>query len=494
MPIVSAKGAMLGAFSVYTRESARPTPADRELLDRACQLAGIAIEKSRDQESLATLAYYDVLTGLPNRALLQDRLHQAMIEADRHGRLVALLFMDLDRFKNINDTLGHEMGDVLLKKVAKRLEGCVRPGDTVARPGGDEFIVVLAGVAHVDDVSRVAQKIIDAFSLPFEIGGRELYVTCSIGVTLYPFDDRDVETLHRNADAAMYHAKEEGRNNFQFYSAEMNAQSFQRLTLENALRRALERDELRLYHQPQVDLDSGRIVGVEALIRWQHPELGLVSPADFIPLAEETGLIVPIGEWVLRQACAQARAWQKAGLPPVRVAVNLSARQFRQHGLYEVITAALQHAGLAPEWLEVELTESLVMHDVNRTIDVLRGLKKMGVSVAVDDFGTGYSSLSYLRRLPIDAIKIDRAFIEHIPDNSDAAAITTAIIALARSLQLKTVAEGVETEAQADFLRRHGCNAMQGFYFSRPLPADKFAELLKNVAEGRASANLYAGF
>jgi diguanylate cyclase (GGDEF)-like protein len=473
---------MLGAFVVYDRESLQPTPADRELLERACQLAGIAIEKHRDQESLVTMAYYDVLTGLPNRALLQDRLHQAMIESDRHERLTALLFLDLDRFKTINDTLGHEQGDLLLKQVAKRLTECVRPGDTVARPGGDEFIIVLADVAQVDNVSRVAQKIIDAFSRPFEIGGRELFVTCSVGVTLYPFDDRDIEALYRNADAAMYHAKDEGRNNFQFYSAEMNVESYKRLTLENALRRALERDELRLFYQPQVDLNSGRIVGAEALIRWQHPELGLVSPADFIPLAEETGLIVPIGEWVLRQACAQAHAWQDAGLPPVRVAVNLSERQFRQSGLYEVITAALQQAGLAPEWLEVELTESLVMHDVNRTIDVLRGLKQMGVTVAVDDFGTGYSSLSYLRRLPIGVIKIDRAFIEHISDNPDDAAIAKAIIALAKSLQLKTVAEGVETGEQADFLRRHGCDVMQGFYFSRPLPADKFIELLRENA------------
>ena len=479
-PVLSGANELLGIFIVYNTDSSEPTMLDRELLERACQLVGIAIEKFRDQETLASMAYYDVLTGLPNRVLLQDRLRQAMIEAERHERLVALMFMDLDRFKNINDTLGHEMGDLLLKKVAKRLQECVRPGDTVARPGGDEFILVLAGVAHVDDVSRVAQKVVDAFALPFEIGGREQFVTCSIGVTLYPFDDRDIETLYRNADVAMYHAKEEGRNNFQFYSAEMNAQSYQRLTLENSLRHGLEREEFRLYYQPQVDLADGRIIGAEALIRWQHPELGLVSPADFIPLAEETGLIVPIGEWALRQACTQARAWQAAGLEPVRVAVNLSARQFRQQNLIDIIGTTLQQTGLAPEWLEVELTESLVMHDVNRTIEVLRGLEQRGVSVAVDDFGTGYSSLSYLRRLPIDVIKIDRSFIEHISDNADDAAIAVAIIALANSLQLKVVAEGVETRSQLNFLRHYDCDAVQGFYYSRPLPADDFTDLLRN--------------
>ncbi|MDH5512757.1 MAG: EAL domain-containing protein [Gammaproteobacteria bacterium] len=477
-PILSAKGAKLGAFAVYLRNPAHPTVADRELLERSRQLAAIAIEKYRDQESLATMAYYDVLTGLPNRVLLLDRLRQAMIEARRHNRLAALLFLDLDRFKNINDTLGHEMGDLMLHKVAQRLQECVRPGDTVARPGGDEFIIVLASVAHVDDVSRVAQKIIDVFSSPFEISGQELFVTCSIGITLYPFDDQDIDALYRNADAAMYHAKDEGGNNFQFYSAEMNAQTLKRLSLENALRHALERDEFRLYYQPQVDVLSDRIIGAEALIRWQHPEWGLVPPLEFIPLAEETGLIVPIGEWVLRTACAQARAWQDAGLVIPRVAVNLSARQFRQPRLLDVIMAALRQTGLAPERLEIELTESLVMRDVDRNIDVLQGLKRMGVAIAIDDFGTGYSSLSYLRRLPIDVIKIDRSFIEHIPDNPDDASVAVAIMALAKSLQLKTVAEGVETSKQLDFLHRHGCDTAQGYYHARPLPAEDFVRFL----------------
>ncbi|MHB8622411.1 MAG: PAS domain S-box protein [Sulfuricaulis sp.] len=483
IPILSPHAEILGIFAVFNTDLSRPGPRDCELLERKGQLAGVAIQKFRAQESLATMAYYDNLTGLPNRALLVDRLRQAMIDADRHERLVALLFLDLDRFKNINDTLGHETGDLLLHQVAQRLQKCVRSGDTVSRPGGDEFIIVLAGVAHVDDVSRVAQKFMDVFSAPFEIDGHELFVTVSVGITLYPFDDRDLETLYRNADAAMYHAKEQGRNNFQFYRAEMNAQSLKRLTLENALRRALERDEFRLYYQPQVDLKSGRIIGAEALIRWQHPELGLVPPNDFISLAEDTGLIVPIGAWVLRQACAQARAWQDAGITPLRVAVNLSARQFREPNLFEEITHALQHAGVSSEWLEVEVTESLVMLNIERTIEVLHGLEQIGVSVAIDDFGTGYSSLSYLRRLPIDVIKIDRAFIEHINDNADDAAIAGAIIALGQSLQLQIIAEGVETSEQLDFLRHHGCDIAQGYYYSRPLPAADFTDYLRRATD-----------
>ncbi len=459
-----------------------PSAADRELLDRVARLAGMAIEKYQDRRSLSIMAYHDALTGLPNRALLQDRLLQALIDAERHERLVALLFLDLDRFKTINDTLGHDKGDLLLKAVAGRLKEAVRAGDTVSRPGGDEFIIVLAGIEHVDNVSRIAQKIMESFSCPFRVESRELFVSCSIGITLYPFDDRDMETLFRNADAAMYHAKDEGRNNFQFYSAEMNAQSLQRLTLENALRRALEREEFRLYYQPQVAIESRAAVGVEALIRWQHPEMGLVSPAEFIPLAEETGLIVPIGEWALRTACVQARAWNDQGGMPLRVAVNISARQFRHPGLLDSIKTALRDAGCRPEWLEIELTEGLVMQDLTRTLDVLRSVKQMGISIAIDDFGTGYSSLSYLRRLPIDVIKIDRSFIENVDTNPDCAAITAGIIALAKSLKLKLIAEGVETPAQLEFLRAHQCDEAQGYLFSPALAATELTDWLRKTA------------
>ena len=480
LPILSAKGGVLGEIAIYSRDLAAPTSADREILDRIARLGGVAVEKFHDRRLLSIMAYHDTLTGLPNRALLQDRLRQALIEAERHEQLVALMFLDLDRFKNINDTLGHDKGDLLLKAIAQRLREAVRAGDTVSRPGGDEFIIVLAGIDHVDSASRVAQKIMESFSRPFAVENRELFVSCSIGITLYPFDDRDMETLFRNADAAMYHAKDEGRNNFQFYSAEMNAQSLKRLTLESALQRALERGEFRLHYQPQVGIESGAAVGVEALIRWQHPDMGLVSPAEFIPLAEETGLIVPIGEWVMRTACAQARMWHDQGGLPLRVAINISARQFRQRDLLDRIKATLRDTGCRPEWLEVELTEGLVMQDLRRTLDVLRGLKGMGISIAVDDFGTGYSSLSYLRRLPINVIKIDRSFIESVTNNPDDAAITAGIIALAKSLKLKLVAEGVETLAQLEFLRAHQCDEMQGYLFSPALAAPELADRLRS--------------
>jgi diguanylate cyclase (GGDEF)-like protein/PAS domain S-box-containing protein len=437
-------------------------------------------ERKQTQERLNYLAYYDALTGLPNRSLLLDRLKQAMIESERHERLAAVLFLDLDRFKLVNDTLGHEAGDVLLKTAADRLSACVRPGDTVARMGGDEFTVVLVNVAHVDDVGRVARKILNVFAAPFLLAGQEVFVSPSVGITLYPLDDTDSEALLKNADVAMYHAKDSGRNTFQFFTPELNARSARRLGLETALRHAIERDEFRLHYQPQVDLASGKVTGVEALIRWQREGTGLVSPLEFIPLAEETGLIVPIGEWVLRTACAQNKAWQEAGLPALRVSVNIAARQFQQQNLAEIVARILQETGLDARWLTLEITESTVMRDAGAAIETLREIGALGVGLSVDDFGIGYSSLSYLKRFPLDSLKIDKSFIDDITTNPDDAAIATAIIRMAGSLKIKVVAEGVETLAQLEFLCAHGCDAMQGYYFSKPLPAAACAALLRD--------------
>jgi diguanylate cyclase (GGDEF)-like protein/PAS domain S-box-containing protein len=435
---------------------------------------------------LVYLANYDTLTDLPNRVLLGQRLQRAIAEAEHNERLVAVLFIDLDRFKVINDTLGHEAGDELLKVVAARLAEAVRPGDTVARYGGDEFVVVLANVAHVDDVTRVVHKVLGRVAPAITIAGRELFVTPSIGITLYPFDDHKGETLLRNADSAMFYAKEQGGNTYQFYTAELNTRAQRRLALETSLRHALERDEFLLHYQPQVELLTGEILGAEALLRWRHPEWGLVAPAEFIPLAEETGLIVPIGEWVLRQACAQARAWHEAGHRLLRVAVNLSGRQLAQKGLAEAVAGVLAGCGLARGLLEIEITESLLMQDLEQTAVTLDALVALGITVTMDDFGTGYSSLSYLKRLPIDVLKIDQSFVRDIGIDPDDASIVQAIIAMAHSLGIKVIAEGVETAEQLAFLQRHRCDGMQGFYFSRPLPAEQFTELLRERQRERA--------
>jgi diguanylate cyclase (GGDEF)-like protein/PAS domain S-box-containing protein len=436
-------------------------------------------EHKQAQERLSYLAYYDTLTGLPNRVMLVERMQQAMAESRRVERVVAIMFLDLDRFKFINDTLGHDIGDALLKMAAERLSALLRPGDTISRYGGDEFTVVLANVAHADDVTRIAQKILERFAHPFRIGGRDLFVTSSIGITLYPLDDGSVENLLKNADAAMYHAKERGRNTFQFYTAEMNVRAARRLSIETGLRHALERNELSLHYQPQVDLKSGHLYGMEALLRWHSPEFGSVAPVEFIPLAEEIGLIQPIGEWVLRTACVQTRAWHQAGFPGLRIGVNLSARQFQQPNLVQLIRQALTDSGLEPQHLDLELTESMLMHDMERTVSTLTELDTLGVALSVDDFGTGYSSLSYLKRFPIDVLKIDRSFVRDITSDPDDAAIATAIIAMAHSLEMKVIAEGVETREQQEFLRQHDCDGMQGYLFSKPLPAEDFTRLLQ---------------
>jgi diguanylate cyclase (GGDEF)-like protein/PAS domain S-box-containing protein len=436
-------------------------------------------ERKAHENQLKHQANYDSLTGLANRNLLQDRLRQALISARRNNHGLATLFIDLDNFKNINDSLGHDAGDLLLVQVAARLSGSVREGDTVARQGGDEFVLVLSELKTEDDVPGVAQKILKMMSAPFVISGRELYVTCSIGIATYPKDGEDRQTLLKNADAAMYRAKETGRNNVQYYATEMNIKAMERLVLEHDLRHALERDEFLLHYQPQVDLRTGEIAGMEALVRWQHPELGLIPPARFIPVAEDSGLIVALGEWVLRTACAQNKAWQLAGLSPLSVAVNLSARQFRQPDLVEKVAAILGETGLDPAHLELELTESLVMQDVEKTIVTLGRLKAMGVQLSVDDFGTGYSSLSYLKRFPIDTLKIDQSFVRDITTDPDDAAIAKSIISMAHDMQLKVIAEGVETEDQKNILQQRHCDEMQGYFFSRPVPAAEFEKLLR---------------
>jgi len=443
-------------------------------------------QRLESEERLHYLAHHDPLTGLPNRVLLQDRLKQAMLEADRSGRMVAALFLDLDRFKTINDTLGHQIGDVLLKTVAERLATCLRASDTVSRLGGDEFTIVLANVASVDDVTRVAQKILDQFVPPFHIGGRDLFVSSSIGITLYPLDEKDPGNLLKDADVAMYHAKELGGNVFQFYTPALNARAARRLELETGMRRALERQEFVLHYQPLVDMQTGQLQGMEALLRWQHPELGLIAPLDFIPLAEETGLIIPIGEWVLKTACAQIKAWHDAGFPALQVAINLSSKQLRDKNLIAAVKQALTESGLDPRYLDLELTESVLMQDMELAAAILKELKTVGVFVSLDDFGTGYSSLSYLKRFPIDYLKIDRSFVHDITADSVGAGLVKAIIAMANVLHIKVIAEGVETYEQLDFLRRHGCDIAQGYFCSKPVAVETFTEMLRNWDRLRA--------
>jgi diguanylate cyclase (GGDEF)-like protein len=445
---------------------------DRELLLRSMQYS---IERKRYQEQLEYQANYDALTGLPNRNLLHDRLKQSVF-AQRFVRSIGVVFLDIDHFKFVNDSLGHNTGDKLLQKVAERLTEAVRDGDTVARLGGDEFILILNDQTGQEVIYRAMQRIIGRIAEPINVDGQELMVTCSAGISLYPQDGPDVDTLLKNADAAMYQAKEKGRNNFQFYTTEMNRQVNERLQTETSLRRALERDEFELYYQPRINVRSGALVSCEALVRWRHPERGLLLPEHFIALAEETGLIVPIGEWVLKCACAQARAWQKDGRAQIAVSVNLSMRQFRQEALANDVEDALRESRLDPRLLEMELTESLIMHDTEAAIRILLRLREIGVDVSVDDFGTGHSSLSYLTRLPISALKIDQSFVQEVKGRgrADEGLVAQAIISLARNLKLKVVGEGVETEAQFEFLKRHDCDEVQGFHFGKPMPASEF--------------------
>ena len=459
------------------------------------RLAGAVHDVTRHKTAEAEirrLAYYDPLTGLPNRLLFTEQLQRSLLHCERHGKRLAIMFIDLDNFKRVNDTLGHTCGDELLRTAGGRLAASLRAYDSltrnagegehaIARLGGDEFIVMVSDIDRAVDVAAIAQRLVKTLEQPLVLQGTEVFVGGSIGVAIYPDDGRDIDTLLKNADTAMYRAKESGRASYQFYLPQMNERAAERLKIESRLRGALERGEFVLHYQPKVCLDSGEISGFEALLRWQHPERGLVPPLEFISILEDTGLIVPVGEWVVRSVCQQLRQWQRDGVPLRPVAVNLSARQFHQAGLDVVIARIVSQSGIDPGLLEFELTESMLMNDPEAAVRTLQRMKTWGVRLSVDDFGTGYSSLAYLKRFPLDALKIDRAFIRDITTDPDDAAITLAIIGLAHSMKLTVVAEGVETEAQLAYLRARGCDEMQGYYFARPMPP---AECARALAEG----------
>ena len=432
---------------------------------------------------MSHLAQHDALTDLPNRLLLNDRLDRAIELGRRHKRQLAVLFLDLDRFKHINDSLGHDVGDQLLRSVAERLVSGLRGSDTVSRQGGDEFVVVLSDMDHAATAIVSAEKILDTVAEPHLVSGHKLHITASIGVSVYPADGHDAETLLKNADIAMYHAKERGRGGYQFFQREMNVRAIERRSLESRLRRALDRKEFVLHYQPKMDLESGAILGAEALIRWRHPGLGLLPPSRFVPIAEDSGLIVPIGQWVLHEACRQARAWQArawqdAGKRPMTMAVNVSAVEFRHPGFFECVRQILEQTGLEPRCLELEVAETVLMADTQSTLPVLRELKALGVQLTLDDFGTGNSSLSRLKEFPIDALKIDKSFVGDITSGDRGASIVRAVISMGKNLNQRVIAEGVETAQQLAFLQAQGCREGQGFYFSRPVAARQFAKLL----------------
>jgi len=447
-------------------------------------------ERKHAEEQIRLLAYYDALTGLPNRRFFLQQLEQALVFANRNDRMLAVLFLDLDRFKLVNDTLGHGVGDRLLQDVADRLLRCVRRSDCLARAeedgppslvsrlGGDEFTIMLSDIDHFQDVAKVARRILEAVSFPYVLEGQEVFVSTSIGISLYPFDACTANDLIRNADGAMYQAKEQGRNGYQIYDESMNAKALERIILESQLHKAIKEEEFAIYYQPQVSSRTGEVVGVEALVRWNSRDFGLVEPARFLPLAEEIGLVVMIDRWVMRNACRQHKCWLDAGLAPITLALNISGQHFAKSDLLETVTGILAESGLDPGLLELELTEGVLMAHTEKTVKTLKSLKAMGVRLAIDDFGTGFSSLSYLKRFPLDVLKIDRTFIKDITDDPDDAAITLATIEMAHTLKLQVIAEGVETEAQLDFLKKHGCDVYQGYLFSRPVPPEEIPELL----------------
>jgi diguanylate cyclase (GGDEF)-like protein/PAS domain S-box-containing protein len=439
-------------------------------------------KRRQDEQRLHFLAHHDPLTGLPNRALFQQRCDEALLRLSRRNARAAMMFIDIDHFKNVNDSLGHGYGDDLLKNVSSRIQECVRKTDIVARLGGDEFTILLNEVGDTGDVALIARKLLDRLSGSFAVAGHTIYVSASMGISVYPDDGDSAAVLIRNADAAMFAAKEQGRNNYQFFSSEMNAQALETLMMASSLKLAVERGELALEYQPRIDLTGSRVIGVEALVRWNHPTLGRIMPGQFIGIAEKTGLINPIGEWVLREACRQAVEWRRSGFPHLRVAVNLSARQFNQPDLTDRVAAILAETGLDPRALELEVTESMVMRDPQRAAVILERFREMGVAVAIDDFGTGYSSLSYLKRFPIDYIKIDQSFIRGVPHDAEDTGITSAVIAMAKTLGLKLIAEGVDNHDQLAFLRREGCNEGQGYFISTPIPGDAVQSFIRDFA------------
>ena len=468
----------------FDRYSAPLVDSQRQYRGRIWYFRDIT-DRTLAEERVQFLAYYDALTGLPNRTLLKDRLSKALARARRHKDKVALLFLDLDQFKNINDSLGHSVGDLFLQGVAERLKKWGREQDTVARIGGDEFLLVLTDVKDIPDAAVAAERLMDSMTPGFVVQDRSINVGCSLGISIFPDHGADPETLIMHADAAMYYAKDSGRNNFRFFTEDMNIQAAERLTLESGLRLALDKNQLFLVYQPQMEIATGRIIGLEALLRWQHPELGLVPPDKFIRIAENSGMILPIGEWVLTAACLQARKWQLEGLPAVSVAVNVSAVQIRQKGFCELVRRILHETGLAPQYLELELTESLLLANADLVLSVVQELGALGLKLAIDDFGTGYSSFSYLKQFRASKLKIDRSFITEVAVQADDAAIAAAIISMAKSLNLRVIAEGVEDEAQMSFLRAHQCDEIQGYYFSKPLRVDQVADKLRGAA-GRA--------
>jgi diguanylate cyclase (GGDEF)-like protein len=490
LPLKDARGTF-GALSIYAAEPDAFIPEELELLQ---ELAGdltygirtlrTRVEHRAAEEKLAFLAHHDPLTRLPNRLVLRDRFEQAIAGAARTQARVAMMFLDLDGFKEINDSLGHAVGDQLLLGVAERLQACVRANDTVSREGGDEFVVLLADIGDFDGAARVALQILASMEQPFEIDGNTLHTTVSIGISFYPGDGRDFETLRKNSDAALFHAKDSGRNTYRFFDEQMNRNAVERLQIQANLRAALKNDEFRLHYQPQIRIRDGRTTGMEALVRWQRPGAELVLPGSFIAAAEQSGLIVPIGQWVLEEACRQAVQWRNAGLPDLVVSVNLSVVQFRRGNILHAVAAALRHSGLPPERLELELTESVLLHDTETALETLRALKLIGVKLAIDDFGTGYSSLSYVKRLDVDRLKIDRSFISEVLDSTEAAAIVRAIIQLGHALELDVLAEGVETQAQLDFLRTNGCDQIQGYLVSPALPPEAFCDFVRGPLPG----------